>query len=128
MRYSLVLPWERTACRLPLESIMVVLANRLAGETSGFLRENIYKKEKESKAPMAIHQVCCLYSHTPGELSRSRSSSTLQALRLRAIQQLLLDNSRVTPRFLHWCAYFPGTFHTLVQNPIDPRLSARFII
>ncbi|EAU29749.1 predicted protein [Aspergillus terreus NIH2624] len=67
---------------------------------------------------LAIHQVYCLYSYTPAELGRIPGFSMLQAQGLGVIQQLLVDNSRVTLHFLHWCANFPGTFNILVQNPV----------
>ncbi|KAL5361912.1 hypothetical protein BJX96DRAFT_166256 [Aspergillus floccosus] len=74
---------------------------------------------------LAIHQVYCLYSYTPEELSRVSGFSMLQAHGLGVIQRLLVDNNRVTPHFLHWCANFPGTFNTLVQSPVYRRAVER---
>ncbi|KAF9884025.1 hypothetical protein FE257_002363 [Aspergillus nanangensis] len=67
---------------------------------------------------LAIHQLYCLYSYAPAELSSLPGFARNQVLGLEVLKRILVDNNHLSPSFLKWCIHFPAPLRLLMETPI----------
>lgn len=66
---------------------------------------------------LALHQVYCFSTFAPHEFASLPGFSGKPTLGLSVLEQLLVDNSRLSSEFLKWCVHFPNAPHIMMKSP-----------
>ncbi|RAH40309.1 MIZ zinc finger domain protein, partial [Aspergillus brunneoviolaceus CBS 621.78] len=66
---------------------------------------------------LVIHQLYTLVSYAPAELGQLQGFSEDQLTGLKTLEQLLVDNARLSPHFLQWAACFPEPISIMLHLP-----------
>jgi len=66
---------------------------------------------------LALHQAYCLSTWDPAQFSSLPEFSDSAALGLKVVEQLLVENQRLSPHFLEWCSLFPQCSKIMATNP-----------
>lgn len=66
---------------------------------------------------LALHQAYCLSTWDPSQLSSLPEFSGPAALGLKVVEQLLVENQRLSPGFLEWCSLFPHASKIMATSP-----------
>lgn len=66
---------------------------------------------------LALHQAYCLSTWAPSQFSSLPEYSGSAILGLKVVEQLLVENQRLSPSFLEWCSLFPRDYKLLATSP-----------
>lgn len=65
---------------------------------------------------LALHQVYCVSSYAPTQLTGLAQFAIEKGFWLEVIKQLLIDNQQLSGNFLHWCVYYPSPLRSMLEN------------
>ncbi|EYE98019.1 MIZ zinc finger domain protein [Aspergillus ruber CBS 135680] len=66
---------------------------------------------------LALHQAYCLSTWAPSQLSSLPEYSGSAILGLKVVEQLLVENQRLSSGFLEWCSLFPRDPELMTTSP-----------
>lgn len=66
---------------------------------------------------LALHQAYCLSTWAPSQFSSLPEYSGSAILGLKVVEQLLVENQRLSPGFLEWCSLFPRDSEPMATSP-----------
>lgn len=66
---------------------------------------------------LAFHQVYCFSTFAPHEFASLPGFSGKSTLGLGVLEQLLVDNHRLSNEFLKWCVHFPNAPEVMMKSP-----------
>ena len=66
---------------------------------------------------LALHQVYCFSTFAPHEFTSLPGFSGKPTFGLGVLEQLLVDNSRLSSEFLKWCVHFPNAPQVMMKSP-----------
>lgn len=65
---------------------------------------------------LALHQVYCVSSYAPHQLTGLAQFAIDNGFWLEVIKKLLIDNQQLSGGFLHWCVYYPSPLRSMLEN------------